>query len=92
MSDIPNLPRFVSEHDYITWGDGRCPYCGVQYRADDDPRYIHHVKDCKAKNDAEMIKFRAARDRLKNGVARVEPERLTLKEIRKKMQKVLDRK
>ena len=91
MSDIPNLPRFVSDHDFITWGPGRCGYCGVQYKSDNDPRYIHHVKDCKAKYDAEMVAFRAARERLKTSVARVEPKRLTLKEMRALVKKIRKR-
>lgn len=91
MSDTPNLPRFVSDHDFITWGPGRCPYCGVQYRADDDPRYIVHVTNCKKDNDAKMERFRAARELLRNPPARVEPERLSLKEIRQHIKKITKR-
>ena len=92
MSDQPKLPRFVSEYDFITYGPGRCPYCGVQYRSDSDPRFIAHHKSCKEQYEQKMVDFRIARERLRNTAARVEPERLTLKEIRKKIKNRLDRK
>jgi len=91
MTDIPNLPRFVSDHDFITWGDGRCGYCGVQFRSDNDPRYINHVKSCKSDFEHKMAEFRAARELLRNPPARVEPERLTLQQIRAKIKKITKR-
>ena len=91
MTDIPKLPRFVSKDDFIIWGPGRCGYCGVQFRSDNDPRYIAHTTKCKSDFEQKMADFRAARERLRNPPARVEPARLTLKEIRKKMQKLVDR-
>ena len=88
MTDIPKLPRFVSKDDFITWGPGRCGYCGVQFRSDNDPRYIAHTTKCKSDFEQKMADFRAARERLRNPPARVEPERLTLNQIRERLKKI----
>ena len=91
MTDKPNLPRFVSDHDFITWGPGRCGYCGMQFKSDNDPRYINHTTKCKSDFERRLSDFRLARDRLRNPPARVEPERLTLQQIRAKIKKITKR-